>query len=351
MGSPLSPIIANLVMQDLEENALEKINHNIPFYYRYVDDIILAAPNDQVNKIVETFNGFHSRLQFTVEHEKDKSISFLDLKIQVEEGKIALDWFHKETFSGRLLSFYSNHPICQKIGVIYNLVDRAVLLSHPKYHQKNIEMCINILLNNGYPLKLCFEQINKRLKMLFANKLHNNMNNGRNSTNNNDTDETVKRYFVIPYLCGISETIASLFKNSDYTIGFRCLNKLDKTIRAQKDHTELLQKNNIVYKINCGNCEASYVGQTKRQLKTRIKEHCNNIKLDKSKHSVITEHRIDFNHNFNWENIKILDTESNYNKRLISEMLHIKEQKKGINSQTDTEFLDESYYCILNDLT
>jgi len=88
-----------------------------------------------------------------------------------------------------------------------------------------------------------------------------------------------------------------------------------------------------------------------RQIKTRIKEHDNNIKLDKSKHSVITEHRVNFNHDFDWGNIKILDTKSNYNKRLISEMLHIKEQKKGINSQKDTEFLDESYYCILKDLS
>jgi len=47
----------------------------------------------------------------------------------------------------------------------------------------------------------------------------------------------------------------------------------------------------------------------------------------------------------------MLDIESNYNKRQISEMLHIKEQRHGINSQRDTKFLDESYYCILNYLS
>jgi len=40
--------------------------------------------------------------------------------------------------------------------------------------------------------------------------------------------------------------------------------------------------------------------------------------------------------------------ETNYNKKLISEMIHIKEQKNSINLQTDTEMLDSSYFCLLD---
>jgi len=126
---------------------------------------------------------------------------------------------------------------------------------------------------------------------------------------------------------------------------------LDNIIRVQKDRTEHTMKNNIVYKINCSNCTASYVGQTKRQMKTRIREHCNNIKLDESKHSVISEHILNFKHKFDWDNVKVLDREPNWYKRLISEMLHIKEQKNGINLQKDTELLNESYFGLLNDLS
>jgi len=126
---------------------------------------------------------------------------------------------------------------------------------------------------------------------------------------------------------------------------------LDRIVRVHKDQTEHLHKNNVIYKINCKDCNASYVGQTKRRLKTRIKEHCNNIKLDDSKHSVVTQHIIDYNHSFDWNAAKILDSESNYNKRLISEMLHIKEQPDGINLMKDTEFLDESYFYLLDILS
>jgi len=329
------------------------IDCDISFYYRYVDDIILAAPNEKIAKIVETFNSFHDRLQFTVEYENNKTLNFMDLLVCVVGGKIVLDWFHKETFSGRFLSFYSNHPICHKIGTIFNLIDRAILLSHPKHHQKNIELCIDLLLDNGYPLDLIFDKIDTRIKKIFLNKVNSDTKNGilLNKKNDTDLEMSKKKFFVIPYMCGISETVASMFNKSVFSVGFRGLNKLDKIIRVQKDYTEHSHKNNVVYKVNCKNCDASYVGQTKRQIRTRIKEHHNNIKADKSKHSVITEHILNFDHNFDWDNIKILDTESNYNKRLVSEMLHIKEQKNGINLHKDTELLDESYSGILSDLS
>jgi len=35
---------------------------------------------------------------------------------------------------------------------------------------------------------------------------------------------------------------------------------------------------------------------------------------------------------FEWNNIKILDNEPSYHKRLISEMMHIKKQHKGFNT-------------------
>ena len=102
--------------------------------------------------------------------------------------------------------------------------------------------------------------------------------------------------------------------------------------------------------VNCKDCDASYVGQTKRKLNTRIKEHINNIKLDFSKHSVISEHITHCNHSFDWENASILDTEPKYYKRLISEMIHIKEQNNGLNLQKDTELLNESYFDLLDRL-
>jgi len=60
---------------------------------------------------------------------------------------------------------------------------------------------------------------------------------------------------------------------------------------------------------------------------------------------MITEHRI--NHNFNWKDVKILDKEPSYNKRLIPEMIYLKRQKISLNRQNDIESLSDSYQNIL----
>ena len=67
MGSPLSPILADLVIQVLENHILSNINIDIPVYYRYVDDILLvvpdillAVPDNQIHVyiILDKFNSY-----------------------------------------------------------------------------------------------------------------------------------------------------------------------------------------------------------------------------------------------------------------------------------------------------
>ena len=86
-------------------------------------------------------------------------------------------------------------------------------------------------------------------------------------------------------------------------------------------------------KIECKDCNYLYIGQTKRKLKTRLKEHINDVKKPINSLSVISNHRIDTDHMMDCGNTKILDSERAYYKRLISEMIHIKTQEKGLNKQ------------------
>lgn len=99
----------------------------------------------------------------------------------------------------------------------------------------------------------------------------------------------------------------------------------------------------VVYYIKCRDCPASYVDQTKKLLCSRILEHKNYIRRNSSQRSVIIDHRIELSHDFDWDNVRILDEEHSYIRRFVSEMLYIKKQKLSLNLQSDTELLNTVY--------
>jgi len=94
MGSALSPIMAEIVMQDLE-NIFKTLNLLTLFYYRYVDDIVFAAQDNNVNYILDAFNNYHQKLKFTSEKECGRGLSFLDLLLYKDNNKICIDIIRK----------------------------------------------------------------------------------------------------------------------------------------------------------------------------------------------------------------------------------------------------------------
>lgn len=77
MGLPISTILAEMVMQDFKTNALDKLGFQLFVYFRYIDDIFLIFPNDEIDFIISKFNSYHTRLQFTYETKNYRSVRFI----------------------------------------------------------------------------------------------------------------------------------------------------------------------------------------------------------------------------------------------------------------------------------
>ncbi|KYN29802.1 hypothetical protein ALC57_00753 [Trachymyrmex cornetzi] len=213
------------------------------------------------------------------------------------------------------------------------MIDRVFFLSHPRFHQRNIISVIDILLNNDYPLDFIFKTINLRLKSLFYSQTMK-----QNNANSNDTRDEMKPWITLPYIPQISDKFMNIFNDVNIRLSFYSLNKLNKYIKVHKDVIPTNSKRDVVYQITCKDCDATYVGQTGRRLQTRILEHKNHINRNTTTQSVITEHRLEHNHEFDWSNVRVLDTERFFSKCLISEMIYIKLQKNSLNCQSDTEY-------------
>lgn len=231
MGNPASPVLANIVMNHLISETLKKLPFNIPFLYVYVDDTILAAPKDQLNLLLNLFNSFHQSMQFTMETEIDKRICFLDTEVcRQSDGTLLTNWYSKPSNSGRVLNYYSTHPISQKIGMITGLLHRAINLSSPEFHSENYHKVKSLLMKNNYPINFINRNINK-----FKH---------RKKFNFDKSNSKDQRYFRFPYIEGLSHKIRQCFKDTDTMLAFYNPHTTRSLYTSLKDQTPR-EKNQI----------------------------------------------------------------------------------------------------------
>jgi len=110
-------------------------------------------------------------------------------------------------------------------------------------------------------------------------------------SNNNDNNS--EKYFTIPFIKTIYNSINSIAKSLKLKIAFSIKNNLNNFIKVGKDKLEFFTHSEVVYLIPCRDCQATYVGQTKRQLHTRIKD--TKQTLTKTMHHLLQSLSIDEN--------------------------------------------------------
>lgn len=332
MGSSISSVVAQLVMEDLETTVLSKMNFEIPFFFRYVDDIITAVPQDQVENTLKKFNEYHKKLQFTVEKELNNKINFLDVTVHHNQEILKTEWYTKKTWSARYLNFKSHHPINQRKSVIIGLADRAIQLSDPEYREAAITKAKEALQLNNYPLQL----INK----IFKDRIH-SFYNTKQIKNQNNTKKT--KYVSIPFVNGLSQQLQHLWNKYDINVCHKSHILLSSNFSRLKTKTPQNKKSNIIYEIPCNDCNGVYIGQTSQYLENRIKSH----KYDKKNATALTNHENSEKHKFNFENTKIIGTECNNKKREILESIAIQKNQHTINDKKDVNNLSKIYLSVI----
>ena len=86
-----------------------------------------------------------------------------------------------------------------------------------------------------------------------------------------------------------------------------------------KSSLPTLSRSNVIYKVNCTQCEHFYIGKTKRILNQRLREH----KSDEN--SALLRHSLDTGHCIAYDDPGIVASDSNEQRLYIKESLKIKE--------------------------
>ena len=223
MGSPISPIVANLYMEDLETKAIQSAQKPPSFWRRFVDDTLTIMKSSQIGNFLQHLNSIVHHIQFTKEDSRpDGSMSFLDVLITpIEDRSLDTTVYRKPTYTDLYPQWDSNHTLTSKYGVVGALHHRAQLIcSSPKLLQQEEKHPHQALTRCNYP-----EWALKRAKLRSKAKKTRTQNKNTNVSNSNQSQ---KPYIVVPYHKGVSESLKRPARNMVY----RCTLEEEKPSKA-----------------------------------------------------------------------------------------------------------------------
>ena len=108
----------------MNKNWIEQATDVKPiFYKRYVDDIFAIFESESDADAFYSYLNTRHNIKFTIEKEKDNKLPFLDILINNNVSDLQTSVFHKKTYTGLLLNYFSFVHNCYKLGLIKTLVD------------------------------------------------------------------------------------------------------------------------------------------------------------------------------------------------------------------------------------
>ena len=269
MGSALGPVLANIIMTELEKKLLPKLLEDdvIKFYVRYVDDTLVLIKEDQIESVLQKFNSFDKNLEFTVDTFEDGHIHFLDLSVNIDNGEV--DVYSKPTNTGQYAHYTSYAPWSHKVAWARALFNRAKrICSTPTLFRSQKSRINKILSWNGFPT-FCRRKLLKGFEEDHARKARSTPEMGLIQDEDDNENKDLTFTLKIPYMGKTGDSLARTLKrkirqNLSKNVRLRIIfttNKISKFCSV-KDRIPDSQKNGIIYLVKCPGCGDSYVGKT-----------------------------------------------------------------------------------------
>ena len=227
---------------------------------------------------------------------------------------------------------------------------RNSLVSDQEDREREEREIEKALKNCGYP-----KWTTKNTKKYLETK--NKKENKIKKTTNRESER--KEQIILPYVQGLSEKMRKILKTYNIHTCFKPHTTIRKLLVHPKDKITQEQKTDCIYEVPCLNCDKVYIGETGRKLEVRLKEHKKDVETAEQigvrtrenrkstsgelHKSAITDHTIQEDHRPAWENVNILDRESNRQERHIREAIWIRRRKNTMNRDEGCHKLSHLY--------
>ena len=172
----------NIQITKLAEKYGEKGNSAFLLFKRFLDDLIqiFQGSTKQLHTLFEEINKIHPTLKFTMSHtsikdepleercncEETNSIPFLDTSLSIENGRVEVDLYKKETDRNQYLLPSSCHPKTTSKAIPFSLSLRIIrICTKIEDRKRRLQELKELLLARNYPESLIDRSIAKAIKI------------------------------------------------------------------------------------------------------------------------------------------------------------------------------------------
>ena len=236
------------------------------FYKRFVDDIITRRKKDQPDTLLEKLQNFHQKIKFTVEVNPQK---FLDTELVIhEDGNCTTRVYRKPNKVP--LHWHSKTPVRYKRNAIIGDLTRAKRISNCL--DEEVKIIKKKFIKAGFPEKFVESVIRNFLEK---------------EENKEEDLPLIPSFFFeeqppfllieLPY-CSENERLSKhfirkikSFLDTEYTVVIKWITRKVQTLfslKSKNPHPACK-----IYQGVCNECGHSYIGETRRNVEVRWKEH------------------------------------------------------------------------------
>ena len=261
-----------------------------------------------------------------MEEESNGELAFLDTLLKRNNGEISVLVYTKPTHTDQYLHYSSHHQTSCKESVVSSLFNGAysIITNKDDLHKENARIK-QVLMENGYRESIIvksFRRITNNHSLPQLQQL----------TQVKDIqEEKIRISLNLRYIESTSEKLRRILRSHKIRSTFYTEMTLRELICKPNNLLATEDKNNIVYEIDCSNCQAVYFGESKRSLKSRSEEHKRSVRNCDCDKNEIDKHCWEADHNFNWDEKKVTDRESRLIPRKIKETIHSLKNLNHIN--------------------
>ena len=345
MGSPLSPVLANLFMEFVESNLLPNIPNRPVLWLRYVDDVFALIENDtDHNALLNDLNSLSPTIQFTCELQKDKKLAFLDCLVTHRSSEFTFEVFRKPSNCGTYLHFFSSHPKHVKKSVLFSMLLRAYRICSVMFRGKEIDKIFYDFKKLGYP-EYFIRNVHSEVRAKFFAV--------NTSVDDPPPERETRNHISLPFNEFTKSVVQPILKHHNVQVHYKSSNTIrGNLIKTKPKKRESNNGSAGVYVIPCSTqgCGRKYVGQTGRNVSQRIKEHKYALRIG-NENNAPTRHVIQNNHTIDFSAAETVFKSKDLETRLTVESLLLSEIP-NINNLPGAKFLDKaSRSIVLKDLS